>query len=192
MGDLMATTITEPDELLAWLAGMRDLGELSPMIAVIRDGEIVASGFINPPFDRAVVTAFYGFVADVIAVAFDSTVYIGADPIPDGTTPSGLLAAGDPHASDALMVQWLPRTGDPQLWQRRYRAGAAGIDWHDPEHLDGIEDPHGAAYVRHGAIVAALDVCAARHVAAGGDVMDCAPRPVRDRTTAAFLGLELR
>jgi hypothetical protein len=192
MGDLMATTITEPDELLAWLAGMRDLGELAPMIAVVRDGRVIASGFIDAPFDRAVTTAFYGFRAEVVAVAFDAAIYLGDDPMPDGATPAGLLAAGDPHASEALMLQWLPRSGAAQLWQRRYRAGAGGLVWADPEHLDDIEDVHGGAYVRHGPIVAALDITDARIAAAGGDIMDSMPGRVRDRATATFLGLELR
>lgn len=192
MGDLMATTITEPDELLAWLAGMRDLGELAPMIVVVRDARVIASGFINPSFDRAVTTAFYGFRADVVAVAFDAAIYLGDEPMPDDVTPAGLLAAGDPHASEALMLQWLPRSGAAQLWQRRYVDRAGGLDWHDPEHLDGIEDVHGGAYVSHGPIVAALDVIDARHAATGGDIMDCIPGRARDRATATFLGLELR
>jgi hypothetical protein len=195
MVDLMALTITGPDDLTRWLTemvdlGMPDLDEIDPVLAVIRDETLIASGFILPPtFTRSVLAAFYGFAADVVAVAFDSAIYIG-ETAPAGP-PRQLVAEGHPDAYEALFVQWLDRRGPSRVWQRRYDRTETGVVWSDPDDLNLGEMTFGPLFIDPGSVIAALDTIAARYAAAG-DVMDHVPQHLRDRSTAAFLGLELR
>lgn len=185
----MPTTITRPDDLLDWLSAMRDAGDVAPVLAVIRDGRLLASGFVSPPYDRAVAAAMYGFAADVAAVAVDMAVTFSADP--PAVPPVELLAAGDPDTHEAMYVQWLPRSGEAQVWQRRYRTGADRIDWEPVELVEAAVT--GPAYVSPVVLADTLERLARE------DLIRARVRrrrrrvsqAWRDQTTAGSLGLEL-
>jgi hypothetical protein len=184
-------TLSTPTTLLDWLAEMRGHASLGPMLVVVRDERLIASGFIGPNFWPHVAgVAFYGFEADVLAFTMDAWSYAGE--LPPFVTPEERFAAGDPNATEALYVQWIPRAGPARIIGRRYVDTGTGIDWFDPEDLpDEIVEFLGPAHVRADVIRQALAEMAQRY-----DRHDAfksvGTQADRDRTTARYLGMELR
>jgi hypothetical protein len=180
--------LADPYAVMHWASAMREAGDLAPMLAVVRDGVVIASGFIDPPeWDGAVGVAFYGFGASAVVAIMDTWILL-AEPgqvMPD-RTPQEAFEAGDPNAREALVVQWVPKLGDVIGLRRTYTAGDAGITWDEltETRLTGGCLTVSASSVR--AVLARLDATYP------DDELDEVPVADRDVATAKYLGMELR
>jgi hypothetical protein len=190
MGDLMPDTkqpVADPHGILAWASAMRDAGDLAPMLIVVRDSAVIASGFVDPPdWGRSMGIALYGFEADACVGVMDSWIIFADpdDPLPPDRTPQDAFEAGDPNAAEALQLLWIPRAGATVALCRRYATIDDGIAWDEPAEYEQIEWPLNAD-----AIQKAVRLFGSSYP--DDEFAEFSPG-VRDASTAKYLGLELR
>jgi hypothetical protein len=181
--------LADPYAVMHWASAMREAGDLAPMLAVVRGGVIIASGFIDPSgWEPAVGVAFYGFEASAVVAVMDTwilTAELGQE-FPD-RTPQEAFEAGDPNAREALVVQWVPRLGDVISLRRTYTDGDGGITW---DQLTETRLTGGCLTIAASVVRGALTKLEQVHP--NDEFFDLVPADERDRATAKYLGMELR